>query len=56
LVFDRLRTLHGSVVSYDVSVGKAAIVEGTVLMPNVRIGEKAIIRRAILDKSVVEMG
>jgi glucose-1-phosphate adenylyltransferase len=45
--------LHGSVVSYDVSVGKAAIVEGTVLMPNVRIGEKAIIRRAILDKSVV---
>ena len=45
--------LHGSVVSYDVSVGKAAIVEGTVLMPNVRIGEKAIIRKAILDKSVV---
>jgi glucose-1-phosphate adenylyltransferase len=45
--------LHGSVVSYDVSVGKAATVEGTVLMPNVRIGEKAIIRKAILDKSVV---
>ena len=45
--------LHGSVVSYDVSVGKAAIVEGTVLMPNVRIGEKAIIRKAILDKSVI---
>ena len=45
--------LHGSVVSYDVSVGKAAIVEGTVLMPNVKIGEKAIIRKAILDKSVV---
>ena len=45
--------LHGSVVSYDVSVGKAAIVEGAVLMPNVRIGEKAIIRKAILDKSVV---
>jgi glucose-1-phosphate adenylyltransferase len=45
--------LHGSVVSYDVSVGQAAIVEGTVLMPNVRIGEKAIIRKAILDKSVV---
>jgi len=45
--------LHGSVVSYDVSVGKAALVEGTVLMPNVRIGEKAIIRKAILDKSVI---
>jgi glucose-1-phosphate adenylyltransferase len=45
--------LHGSVVSYDVSVGQAATVEGTVLMPNVRIGEKAIIRKAILDKSVV---
>jgi len=45
--------LHGSVVSYDVSVGKAAIVEVTVLMPNVRIGEKAIIRKAILDKSVI---
>jgi glucose-1-phosphate adenylyltransferase len=45
--------LHGSVVSYDVTVGKAAIVEGSVLMPSVRIGDKAIIRKAILDKSVV---
>jgi glucose-1-phosphate adenylyltransferase len=45
--------LHGSVVSYDVSVGKAAIVEGSVLMPSVKIGDKAIIRKAILDKSVV---
>ena len=45
--------LHGSVVSYDVSVGKAAIVDGSVLMPSVKIGDRAIIRKAILDKSVV---
>ena len=45
--------LHGSVVSYDVSVGNAAIVEGSVLMPSVKIGDRAIIRKAILDKSVV---
>jgi glucose-1-phosphate adenylyltransferase len=45
--------LHGSVVSYDVSVAKAAIVEGSVLMPSVRIGDRAIIRKAILDKNVV---
>jgi glucose-1-phosphate adenylyltransferase len=41
------------VVSYDVSVGKASIVEGSVLMPSVKIGDRAIIRKAILDKSVV---
>jgi len=45
--------LHGSVVSYDVSLGKGAIVEGSVLMPSVKIGERAIVRHAILDKSVV---
>jgi glucose-1-phosphate adenylyltransferase len=45
--------LHGSVVSYDVSVGQASIVEGSVLMPSVKIGDRAIIRKAILDKSVV---
>jgi glucose-1-phosphate adenylyltransferase len=45
--------LHGSVVSYDVSLGKGAIVEGSVLMPSVKIGERAIVRHTILDKSVV---
>lgn len=45
--------LHGSVVSYDVSLAKGAIVEGSVIMPSVKIGERAIVRKAILDKSVI---
>jgi glucose-1-phosphate adenylyltransferase len=45
--------LQGSVVSYDVSVGKDAKIEDSVLMPSVKIGDRAIIRKAILDKSVV---
>ena len=40
-------------VSYDVAVGRAAIVEGSVLMPSVRIGDKSIVRNAIFDKNVV---
>lgn len=44
--------LKNTVASYDVHVGKDAVIDGAVLMPSVRIGDGAKVRNAILDKNV----
>lgn len=44
--------LKNTVASYDVHVGKGAVIDGAVLMPSVRIGDGAKVRNAILDKNV----
>ena len=45
--------LRRTVASYDVYMGRDAVVENSVLMPSVKIGEGAKVRNAILDKNVV---
>ena len=45
--------VRNTVASYDVLVGKSALIESSVLMPSVRIGDGAKVRGAILDKNVV---
>jgi glucose-1-phosphate adenylyltransferase len=46
-------SVHNSILSAGVTVGKGASVEDSVIMHNVHIGEGAVVRRAILDKNVV---
>jgi glucose-1-phosphate adenylyltransferase len=45
--------VRNTVASYDVLVGKSALIESSVLMPSVRIGDGAKVKGAILDKNVV---
>ncbi len=44
-------TVHRSVLSPEVRIGRGATVEGAVILDGVRIGEGAIVRNAILDKN-----
>ena len=45
-------TVHRSVLSPEVRIGRGATVEGSVLLDGARVGQGAIVRNAILDKNV----